>query len=979
MEHATDPTRFRDLRRLSRRQDIFPVPRAPPPGENAELSESQRGPMTPAIMLYATTEASGVSTPSPRRASRPPSPAPSQRVSYTKIGELAPPAAITSVNPHVEHPADRQPHLYDAHVHQQSLNHVNAEPRHSAATNSSEQPPPQPQPQPPAPQPLPQSLPPAAATHVQQAVAPGRPALQTQQSVQPVQPPADPQPSVVSSAQQPHVTHAPVPAKTASTQKPRRPSSPAPSTAHHAAPPAAPIPPATPVAPALPAPAAPTDGRTTPVKQMATSGRASPALVSPSPRSTVRRSPSANKTLGRTSATAGNATHSAVATPNSATAAELAATRQRQKVLSDLERAEATVRKAVQGLQTLDRVKDVTELKGYANPPETVRTILMAVALLLGEKDTWPSARKVASDLKFIDRVANTEVAKFAAQQDCVERLQQVANDPKVDAMSSTGRACGALASWLKAAHEYAVAYAAATKPPSPTPPPPPAPPVVPPESPAVVAQVVETAPTTAGPTVSGSTTLRSKSPGLQTMRGTSPKPPLARHTPPANKSSAPARDAKQARTTPPRAPVIVPPTKQHSVTLRPPSPRRAVSPTPVAATPGSGTQTPPRSNQSKSTLSPSGYSPEPHSRHIDFNISLGSVSPAQFPSPISSPAPLEPIPGGPPAKSGRFFHIASSASDDDPYARLLDRAAQLQITDETFDPVRWLSWLHHYQAMGNYEAVKQMRLIVQRGTLAAFRDRSYRLPNGGRVTFVPERGTQAKLRFPTLPTQVPNDAQANVLVFTADVLDVGLYFQQVGNNVVVINASNSHTPGGCYLHGNAGLEESIFRRSNMHEFLDSHEGYSLYPIFDNECVYSSGVTVIRSGECDGYRFLQAPQQIAFLSCPPLVRPKLQVAEGIEVLETEAAQLVLAKFNGMLELAAQKGHNAVVIPAFGCFNEGNPPAHVARLLHTSLTQFGFRHRFKLIAIACIEGSHDVSSDFEGLFGRARQLAGVREG
>ena len=41
---------------------------------------------------------------------------------------------------------------------------------------------------------------------------------------------------------------------------------------------------------------------------------------------------------------------------------------------------------------------DITEIKSFAKPPETVQMTLEAVCILLGEKPDWDTAKKLMSD-----------------------------------------------------------------------------------------------------------------------------------------------------------------------------------------------------------------------------------------------------------------------------------------------------------------------------------------------------------------------------------------------------------------------------------------------------------------------------------------------------------------------------------------------------------------------------------------------------
>ncbi len=79
------------------------------------------------------------------------------------------------------------------------------------------------------------------------------------------------------------------------------------------------------------------------------------------------------------------------------------------KVIADdaqveLNKAIPALAAAADALKKLNKA-DITEIKGFASPPDAVRMVLEAVCILLGEKGDWDSAKKVMTDMSFLDKL----------------------------------------------------------------------------------------------------------------------------------------------------------------------------------------------------------------------------------------------------------------------------------------------------------------------------------------------------------------------------------------------------------------------------------------------------------------------------------------------------------------------------------------------------------------------------------------------
>lgn len=197
------------------------------------------------------------------------------------------------------------------------------------------------------------------------------------------------------------------------------------------------------------------------------------------------------------------------------------------------------------------------------------------------------------------------------------------------------------------------------------------------------------------------------------------------------------------------------------------------------------------------------------------------------------------------------------------------------------------------------------------------------------------------------------------------DAIDVALDLLATGKSQrpLVLNLADDSWAGGCVGQGSGAQEESLFRRTNYHQTLAQVP--ALYPIKDNEAVYSPEVTVLKSSESDGWQLYPAEQRpvLAFVACPGLRYPELvdeadflsmehgcgihayseerrRSSEAYEPrLKEEDVTILKEKIGIILQIAKQYKHDAIVLGALGCGAWRNPPKHVAEIFKSVLEAY----------------------------------------
>ena len=203
-------------------------------------------------------------------------------------------------------------------------------------------------------------------------------------------------------------------------------------------------------------------------------------------------------------------------------------------------------------------------------------------------------------------------------------------------------------------------------------------------------------------------------------------------------------------------------------------------------------------------------------------------------------------------------------------------------------------------------------------------------------------------------PKRAPS-AGTRVTVEDIDSIDCGLAYQALGFSPVVLNLADDCQPGGCVDIGSGAQEESLFRRTALYATLDQ----SMYPIGDDEGIYSPDVAVIKASEADGWAVYQQPKRMAFLTVPGVKYPRCVYADDKKPrLRPQDEARLRTKVRTMLQIASMHGHDAVVLGASGCGAWKCPPDHVAEIFRDVVDEY--RGAFRVVAFAVKKNVDDLA-------------------
>jgi uncharacterized protein (TIGR02452 family) len=202
------------------------------------------------------------------------------------------------------------------------------------------------------------------------------------------------------------------------------------------------------------------------------------------------------------------------------------------------------------------------------------------------------------------------------------------------------------------------------------------------------------------------------------------------------------------------------------------------------------------------------------------------------------------------------------------------------------------------------------------------------------------------------------------VKVVSEDWVDKALEMSSRGIKSVVLNMTDKSFPAVDIHLGTNGQEESIYRRSNLTNALLLDKFYPFNN--DNRVIYSGDVTIFYGGEHEKWKRLEEPQKMSFISCPPIKSPYnleydyTKLFENSKLCPSHIA-IVQGYLSNALQAGIKNGHDGIVLPAFGCEGQKNPPRCVAEILKRLIKQYsGF---YKEIFVCIPEADDRLLGNF----------------
>lgn len=120
----------------------------------------------------------------------------------------------------------------------------------------------------------------------------------------------------------------------------------------------------------------------------------------------------------------------------------------------DLDEALPALEGATKALNALNK-GDITEIKGFKSPPPLVGMTMEVVCILLQQKADWDSAKKVLSDINFINKLIDYD--KDNIPEKVLKQIKKYIEDPSFtpEAVAKQSNAAKSLCMWCRAMNTY--------------------------------------------------------------------------------------------------------------------------------------------------------------------------------------------------------------------------------------------------------------------------------------------------------------------------------------------------------------------------------------------------------------------------------------------------------------------------------------------------------------------------------------------
>ena len=272
----------------------------------------------------------------------------------------------------------------------------------------------------------------------------------------------------------------------------------------------------------------------------------------------------------------------------------------------------------------------------------------------------------------------------------------------------------------------------------------------------------------------------------------------------------------------------------------------------------------------------------------------------------------------------------------------------------------------------GGYQKVRQLRVDAYLNTVYLVNDGWYYTESGQYVSLDHRKSTPKETVLYTDEFNVNNVAALNkatvIEVVERDCMNCARELSEKGYYPAVLNMASNETPGGGVLWGSAAQEESIFRRTDLFRSLYQFAAYGEefgvktqaigYPLDENfGGIYSSGISLFRESERFGFKLMENPKKLSFITVAAVKRPRL-VAKSIlskELrIDSSHIEVIKNKIRTILRIGLRHRHDCLVLGAWGCGAYANPPKHIAELFRQILLEEEFKNKYRKITFAILD-------------------------
>jgi uncharacterized protein (TIGR02452 family) len=188
------------------------------------------------------------------------------------------------------------------------------------------------------------------------------------------------------------------------------------------------------------------------------------------------------------------------------------------------------------------------------------------------------------------------------------------------------------------------------------------------------------------------------------------------------------------------------------------------------------------------------------------------------------------------------------------------------------------------------------------------------------------------------------------------------------GHNVAALNFASATNPGGGFLTGARAQEESICRSSGLYACLKGNPMYAYHRkrrdvLYSHYVLWSPDVPIFRT---DDGTLLEEPWTCSILTSPAVMAKEFLSRHPER--RRELRPIMWERTLRVLGVAAEKGHDTLVLGAWGCGAFGYDPEEMAALFRKALTD-NFAGAYARIEFAIVDRWDDakIIGPFEAAF------------
>jgi uncharacterized protein (TIGR02452 family) len=189
---------------------------------------------------------------------------------------------------------------------------------------------------------------------------------------------------------------------------------------------------------------------------------------------------------------------------------------------------------------------------------------------------------------------------------------------------------------------------------------------------------------------------------------------------------------------------------------------------------------------------------------------------------------------------------------------------------------------------------------------------------------------------------------------------------------ICVLNFASPSAPGGGFLNGRRGQEESLARASALYPTIARHQEMYRYaltnptPIGSDYMIYSPDVPFFREDNGD---LMEEPFLVSIITAAAVQANQCAAKPDLDAAVRDVMRRRLRK---ILQIAIQYGHRTIVLGAFGCGAFGNDPFVIAELEKELVIDEGLGKFFDVIANPIQDGfryhNYDAFAQVLGPYG-----------